>query len=124
MNTCEFIDAKSIVKIVYIKECVNPYIKWEFEEIQENFFGLLKPTVYPEGFYEITIFEKELYEISSLKEIYNIKNHTVYNKPYIVIHFNGCSDKTMKKFDSNDEAEEYILMLENASGKKFLCVTK
>lgn len=124
MNICEFIDAKSIIKIVYIKEWKNPYIKWKFERREERFFGLLNPTVYREGFYEDTYYQKEPYEISNLEKEFNIKNHTVYNRPFISIYFKGCSSETRKIFLSNDAAEEYILKLENLSGKKFECITK
>ena len=124
MNRCEFIDVKSIIKIVYTKEWKHSYIEWEPEKIEKGFLGLFKPDIYPEGFYDITRCRTKPYEISSIEKDYNIKDNIVYNKPRIEIHFNGCSDETIKKFDTNNEAEEYILMLENMAGKKFVCVTK
>jgi hypothetical protein len=126
MNTYHF-DVNAIIKINVVDKSEAGY-KWLPRKEVSRCFGLLKNNVYVEGFYDGGNYDNWLStkpytkeELENYGYIVDSEN-IVWHKPYVVVYLT-YEYRLTKYFQTIDEANLWVKVLKNSSGKTFEIVS-
>ena len=116
-------DVNAIIGIRIVDRRPGGY-EWLPSKESRRFFGILRPTVYPEGFYQGGQYENWMSSKAYTKEElegydYIVDNdNSVWRRPYATVYL-AHDYQVTKYFQTLNEANEWVEELKDTSGKTF-----
>ena len=129
----EQFDVSRIIGVKIVSRSLTSYM-WLPAKQKTFFFGLFKRNAWwSEGFYKCGCYQ-ECYESGcwdassyTAEELRNsgyiLEGQKVYNKPYVTVYLESDYQST-ERFDSEQEAKEWVEKLKATSGKTFEIINK